>query len=450
MRGQRSEVDMLHGPLAGKILLFALPLAASSVLQQLFNAADIAVVGRFASSHAMAAVGSNASVINLLVSLFVGMSVGANVVIANLVGAGHRTQIHDALHTAIVLALLAGAFLTTVGIVLAPLILRLMGAPENVMELAVLYLRVYFLGMPGIMVYNFGSAALRSKGDSRRPFLSLTLAGVVNVLLNLIFVLGFHLHVIGVALATVLSNYLGAGLTVTFLIGEEGEFHLDLRHLRANRDLLIRIVQVGVPAGVQGMVFSLSNVVIQTAVNSFGAACIAGMAAAQNFDFISYSLLNSFTQAAVTFVSQNYGAGNEERCRKVLRLSMCMGIGIDMVVIAAAMLARGQLIKLFTTDPEVVSYAMLRLLMTFSCHFLIGSYDISGGAIRGMNHSMVPALISMLGTCVFRLLYVFFFFPAQRSIETLLLVYPTSWILTGIAMMTAYYLVRRHAFVHIS
>ncbi len=446
MRNRSTEVDMLHGPLAGKILLFALPLAASSMLQQLFNAADIAVVGRFASAQAMAALGSNAPVIHLLVSMFVGISVGANVVIANLVGAGNRDQIRDAVHTAIALALIAGLFLTVVGLTLAPWILKLMGAPDSVMQPAIVYLRIYFLGMPAVMIYNFGSAVLRSKGDSRRPFLSLTVAGIVNVALNLLFVIVFRMHVVGVALATVLSNCLSAALTIFFLLNEEDEFRLRLRKLYVRRNLFFRIVQVGVPAGLQGMVFSLSNVVIQSAVNSFGADCIAGLAAAQNFDFISFSLVNAFTQATVTFVSQNYGAGNEARCRKALRLAMAMGIGSDMVVIAAAMLARTYLIRLFTTDSEVISYAMLRLSIAFSCHFLVGTYDIPGGAMRGMNHSMVPALISVLGTCVFRLLYVFSFLPSHRSVDNLLLVYPLSWTLTAVVMNAAYFAVLRRTF----
>ena len=447
MSGTRSnELDMIHGPLAGKILMFALPLAASSVLQQLFNAADIAVVGRFASAQAMAAVGSNASVITLLVGMFVGLSVGANVVLANLLGAERRDRINEAVHTVVLLALCGGLFLAALGFLLAPVILRLMGAPENVLPFAVLYLRIYFLGMPAINLYNFGAAILRSKGDSRRPFISLTIAGVLNVLLNLLFVIVFHMHVVGVALATVISNAANAGMLLKFLMTEEGEFRLDLRKLRFSKDLLLRIVQIGVPAGLQGMVFSFSNVIIQSAVNSFGADCVAGMAASQNFDFISYSILNAFGQAAMTFVSQNYGAREEERCRRVLRISMGMGIGVDVLLIALIMLGRKSLISLFTTDPGVVEYAMIRMFRTYMFHFLVGTYEISGGAMRGMNRAIVPALISILGTCVFRLLYVMVYFPLNRTIEVLMTVYPASWILTGIAMNTAYFIVRRRAF----
>ena len=437
---------MLHGPLAKKIFMFALPLAASSVLQQLFNAADLAVVGRFTNSQCMAAVGSNASVIGLLVNLFVGLSVGANVLIATLVGSGRRDQIGDAVHTIITLALGAGVAILLLGILLARPILTLMGAPKDVIDLAVLYLRIYFCGMPVIMLYNYGSAILRSRGDSKRPFLALTLAGIVNVLLNLLFVVVFHLHVIGVALATVLSNCLSGGLIIYFLIKEDGEFHLDIWHLHIQKDYVLRVIKIGLPAGLQGTVFSLSNVVIQSAINSFGTACIAGMTASQNFDFISYCMTTAFAQAAVTFTSQNYGAGDSERCKKVWRLSMIMGIGIDIVLIAAMMLLKGTIIKIFTTDPAVIEFAMVRFNYVIIVHFICGTYEITGGALRGLNRSMVPAIIAVVGTCAFRLLYVFTWFPAHRSIEMLMLVYPFSWIVTTIAMQTSYFIIRKKAF----
>lgn len=441
-----NEIDMTHGPLAGKMLRFALPLAASSVLQQLFNAADLAVVGRFANADAMAAVGSNAPVINLLVSLFVGLSVGANVVIANLVGSGRRERIRDAVHTSIALALASGVFLLVAGIVLSPFILRLMGAPQNVMSLAVIYLRIYFLGMPAMMVYNFGSAVLRSRGDSKRPFFCLTLAGIINIALNLLFVIVFQLHVIGVALATVLSNCVSAGLVLRFLATETGEFRLDFRRLRFHSEFLRSILRVGLPAGLQGMVFALSNVVIQSGVNSFGANCIAGMTAAQNFEYVSWCTINAFAQTVVTFTGQNYGAGDEQRCRKVLRLGLTICIGVDLIILAAILLSRHVIIQLFTTDPAVIAFSMVRFERVVALHFLCATYEVPGGAMRGMNRSMVPALISVLGTCAFRLLYIFTLFPLNRTIENLMLVYPASWVLTGIVMNAAYFIVRKKAF----
>ena len=443
---RRKDLDMIHGPLAKKMVLFALPLAVSGMLQQLFNAADLAVVGRFSNAQAMAAVGSNASVISLMVNLFLGLSVGANVVIANLLGQGRRDKISDAVHTVIAMALASGGFLLVAGIFVAHPLLHLMGAPEDVMNLAVLYLRIYFLGMPAIMLYNFGSAILRSKGDSTRPFISLTIAGVVNVILNLFFVIGFHLHVIGVALATVLSNCLSAGMVMYFLMHEEDEFRLYPARLKFVPEYMKSVIQIGFPAGLQGVVFSISNVVIQTAVNSFGADCIAGMTAGQNFDFISYCLLNAFTQTVVTFTSQNYGAAQPDRCKKVWKLGIGLGIGIDIVFVGLLMLAKGSLIRIFTTDPDVTYYAMIRLNYAFALHFLCGTYEITGGALRGMNRSMVPALICMIGTCGFRLLYVLVLFPFFRTPQMLLMVYPITWILTGIVMNTAYFIVRKKVF----
>ena len=398
----------------------------------------------------MAAVGSNASVISLIVNLFLGLSVGANVVVGNLIGANHKERIPDAVHTVIAMALISGVFLSIVGITVAQPILTLMGAPKDVMDLAVLYLRIYFLGMPAIMLYNFGSALLRSKGDSSRPFLSLTLAGVVNIILNLVFVVIFHLHVIGVALATVLSNCLSSGLTLYFLLKEEDEFHLDLRKLKLDRDYVISVMKIGFPAGLQGVVFSLSNVVIQTAVNSFGSDCIAGMTAGQNFDFISYCIVNAFGQTAVTFTSQNYGAAQPERCKKVYRLAMLFGIGIDLVFVLLLMLNKHSLIQIFTTDPKVIKYAMIRLDYAFAVHFLCGTYEITGGCLRGMNRSMVPALICMIGTCGFRLLYVLAIFPFFKTPQMLLLVYPITWILTGVVMNIAYFKVRRTVFARMA
>ncbi len=444
-----NEIDMIHGSLADKIVKFALPLMATSVLQQLFNAADIAVVGRFANPRAMAAVGSNSSVINLLLGLFIGLSVGANVVIANLIGAGHRKRINDAVHTVITVGLCAGLIAMTIGFFAARPILTIMGAPGEVMDYALLYLRIYCLAMPFILLYNFGSAVLRSRGDSKRPLVSLFLSGIVNVILNLILVIGFHLHVIGVAVATVISNILGAFLVLWFLIREEETFRLSLKKLGIRKEYLMGMIRIGLPAGVQGMVFSLSNVVIQTSINSFGAGAIAGSTAAQNLEFISFCVINAFGQTAVTFTSQNYGAGDTLRCKKVFRISMLTGLGLDLIVIAVFITFREQIMSLFTTDEEVLSYAMIRIMRVCGTHFLIASYEISGGALRGMNRSLIPALTSIFGTCAFRLLWVFTVVEKNHTFEALMLVYPISWILTGTIMLTEYYIVRRKVFAEI-
>lgn len=440
---------MLEGSLFDKIVLFALPLAASSVLQQLFNAADLAVVGRFASAKAMAAVGSNAAVINLVISMFVGLSVGANAVIAMQIGSGHKDRINETVHTVIAVSLIAGVILIITGIGISAPILRMMGAPEDVMSLAVLYLRIYFLAMPAIMVYNYGSAILRSKGDSKRPLYALILSGIINVILNLIFVVIFHLHVIGVAAATVISNLFGAGLIIYYLMTEEENFRLDLKKLTINKKYLGRMMRIGLPAGLQGAVFSISNVVIQSSVNSFGADAIAGSTAAANFDFISYCVISAFAQASVTFTSQNFGAKKVDRCKAVFRICMLCGLLSSAVVVFWFVAFRHSLILIFTADPQVIDFAMKRIMSGFLMHYLIASYEVSGGCLRGMNHSLLPALISIIGTCVFRLGYVFFYVSRVHTFEALFHVYPISWIITGTITLTAYFIVRKREFMRL-
>ena len=443
---KNKKFDMLNGSLLDKIVMFALPLAVSSIFQQLFNAADLAVVGRFASPEAMAAVGSNSSVISLIISFFIGLSVGANALIAMQIGGGHKNEINDTVHTVITLSLIAGFALVLIGFFISKPILILMAAPENVMELAILYLRIYFFAMPAIMVYNYGSAVLRSKGDSARPLYAMLIAGVINILLNLLFVIGFHLHVIGVALATVLSNMFGAGYILFILMNEEEAFRLSFRKLKIKKNYLLRMMQIGLPAGLQGAVFSLSNVVIQSAVNSFGSDAIAGSTAAANFDFISYCAMSSFVQAGVTFTSQNYGARKFDRCKKVFRICMSCGIGVSAIVVFLLVTFRYQMISLFTTEPAVIEFAMIRVMNAFILHFLIGSYEISGGCLRGMNHSLFPALISIFGTCVFRLIYVFTYIPKHHDFGTLFRVYPISWMITGTITLTVYFIVRAKEF----
>ncbi|MCR5468457.1 MAG: MATE family efflux transporter [Lachnospiraceae bacterium] len=437
---------MIHGSLADKILLFALPLAATALLQQLFNSADIAVVGRFASSEAMAAVGSTASVIGLLVSLFMGISVGANVVVANLIGADRREKINEAVHTIMTLGLLIGILLLFLGFFLARPILTMMGAPENVMELAILYLRIYFMAMPGIMTFNFGSAVLRSKGDSKRPLLALTLSGVFNVILNVILVVFFHLHVIGVGTATVVSNYISAGLVLYFLMTEEPTFKFEIKKMCMRKEYLSNVIKIGVPAGIQGMVFSFSNVMIQSTINGFGSNAIAGSTAAQNLEFMSYCIINSFAQTAVTFTSQNCAAGDIDRCKKVYRYSNIFGLGIDVLFVAFIIIFRYPVLSIFTTDPAVMEYAIIRIMYDCLFHYLTGTYEISAGCLRGMGHSLMPAMISICGTCVFRLFWVFAFVPMHHEFYILMLVYPISWVLTGTVMTTVYFVTRRKVF----
>lgn len=394
----------------------------------------------------MAAVGSTGSLINLIVSLFVGLSVGANVVIAGLIGENRKDQINDAVHTAIALALIGGFILIFVGMALARPLLELMGTPEDVIDLAVIYMRIYFIGMPVMMLFNFGSAILRSRGDSKRPLIALASAGVINVILNLIFVIVFHLHVIGVSLATVISNSISAGLVCLFLSREQGEFRLERKKLKVHRQHLIRMLQIGIPSGIQGSVFSFSNTVIQSAVNSFGSYAVAGSAAAANFEIIGFLAINSFSQAATTFTSQNYAARQYDRCRKIFRICMIAGACFSALLDLSFFFSADTVLRLFSQDPEVISFAKIRFSHVLIFHWMISSYEISGATLRGMGYSMAPALISILGTCVFRLLFVLTIFPNVGTFGFLLYVYPISWVLTGAVTLTVYFLVRKKAF----
>ncbi len=440
------QVDMLHGSLLDKIFFFALPLALSSILQQLFNSADLAVVGRFASYEAMAAVGSNAAVINLIISLFTGLSVGANVVIATLIGRNEKEKINDAVHTIVSVALLSGLVLIGIGILASKEILILMDAPANVLQQAIIYLRIYFTAMPFIMMYNFGSSILRSKGDSQRPLYCLIASGILNVLLNLLFVIVFQLGVVGVALATVISNALSAGMIVHFLRHEEETFRLSLKKLKIHKSYLLQMMKIGLPAGIQGMVFSLSNVVIQSGINSFGAEAIAGSTAAQNFEFMAYFVVNAFSQAAVTFTSQNYGARDYERCKRVFLIAMLCGECITFAFSMTFWFGRQFFLSFFTTDPKVLTFAMTRMFWISNFEIGTGTYEISGGCLRGMGKSMTPTILTLIGSCLFRLLYVTFIFSRFNSFETLLYAYPLSWVITGSAVLIAYFKTRRALF----
>lgn len=446
MEKKKNTVDMLNGSLADKIILFALPLAASSILQQLFNSADLAVVGRFASSEAMAAVGSNAPVINLIVSLFTGLSVGANVLIATLIGKNQKEKINEAVHTIFSVSVLSGIVLIFLGIIGSREILKLMDAPDSVMNAAILYLRIYFTGMPFVMIYNFGSAILRARGDSARPLLCLVVSGIVNVILNLFFVIVCHMSVDGVAYATVISNLIGACFIIRFLMSEEETFRLSFRKLHIHKEFLIEIVKIGLPAGIQGMVFSLSNVVIQSAINSFGADAIAGASAGQNFEFMAYFIVNAFAQAAVTFTSQNFGAGKFDRCKKVYRITMTCSTIMTAILSAVFWIGRYQFLSLFTTSSAVVSYALIRMFWVANLEIGTGLYEIAGGCLRGMGKSMLPAVLTLIGSCLFRLVYITTIFKAIRSFDTLFMVYPISWVITGTAVIIAYFHIRKQLF----
>ncbi len=433
---------MRHGPLIGKILWFAIPLACSSILQQLFNAADVAVVGQFAGSDALAAVGANGSLINLIINLFVGLSVGANVVISTYIGKENKERVSQAIHTTIILALIGGVILVLIGEFIAPEILKLMGTPEDILDLATLYLKVYFLGMPFIILYNYEASILRSKGDTTRPLIVLAIAGVINVILNVILVYKFHMSVAGVAIGTLVSNMISSIALLVFLIREEEPFKLHWSKLKLKGSIVKKIFAIGVPSGLQGMVFSFSNVMIQSAMNTLGTLPVAASTAALNLEFISYFILSSFSQAAVSFIGQNYGAGLKKRCIKVVHTCWLLALGFTMAYSFLVIVFAPQLSSIFTDDAAVIELAVLRIRIILSIAFVNMTIEVLSGAMRGLGKSLVPALIALFGICGTRIIWIYTAFRAQPTYRTLLNVYPVSWVITVTGIITAYFVIR--------
>ncbi len=447
VRGKGQRVDMLHGPMLGKIILFALPLAASSILQQLFNSADLAVAGRFAGEHAQAAVAGNAPIINLLINLFVGLSSGVNVVIANFIGQRRPDDVRNTVHNAIPLALVSGFFLLALGQVVASPALRLMGTPDDVLPQAVAYLRIYFLGMPFIMVYNFGSAILRAIGDTKRPLICLTSSGVLNVGLNLLFVVGFGMAADGVALATTLSNGVSASLVLGFLLRSKDDWiRLKPRNFRLQKRYLARVARIGIPSGLQSACFSLSNLIIQSSINSFGAVAMAATAVAANFETIVCLALSAFGQAAATFVSQNYGAKNYKRCNRAFYLAFGAGMAITLSVELLFLASSRWIIPIFSNKQDVIDLALRRIFIVLPFYFLQVTFDTPGNALRGINHSILPFLLTLFGTCILRLIWIGTVFRIWPTYDCLIAIYPISWGVTGLASVLSYFIVRRRAF----
>lgn len=438
----QGAMDMLEGGVLRKLLVFAIPLIASGVLQQSFNAVDIAVVGRFASSQALAAVGGNNVVINILVNLFVGVSIGANVVAANYIGRRNEAGVRRTVGSAAALALLSGFLLTILGQLLVHPILVAMSTPGDVLPLASLYLRLFFIGMPFVMVFNFGASLLRSIGDTRRPLYMLIVAGIVNTVLNLLLVVGLDMSVAGVAIATVIAQGLSAAMMVRTLLRETSEVKLNLREIRLSRSEVVKMLRIGVPAGLQGMIFSFANIFVQTTINGFGSAAVAGSSASLNFESYSYFVISAFSQAAVSFISQNYGAGRYDRCVEVFRKSMFLALVSSSVLNLSMVFFREPLASLFSSDPEVLSYACERMLTVLLFQFVACSYEVAGGAMRGLGYSMTPTIVTVVGTCLLRLGWIFAVFPAYGTFRSLLVVYPVSWVVTGIVMLVAWHVVR--------
>ena len=433
MAAKKYSINMTEGALLPKIISFAIPLMASSLLQLLFNAADMVVAGRFAGSNALAAIGSTSSLINLLVNLFIGLSVGANVLVARFFGSGREADVSETVHTAVLLSIISGFFLAGFGFFMAPKLLIMMGTPEEVLPLSVLYIRIYFMGMPVSLLYNFASAILRAIGDTKRPLIYLTIAGFLNVICNVIFIVIFGMGVDGVAYATVLSQAVSAVLVVGALIKSDECYKLEFKKLGFTKDKFLQILRLGIPAGFQGIVFSLSNVLIQSSVNSFGASAMAGNAAASNIEGFIYVSMNAFHHTCLSFTSQNYGAKNFERIKRVLITCLVMVSGIGFVLGVTAYVFGPDLLSIYANSSDakaVIEYGMIRMGIILFTYFTCGMMDVMVGAIRGLGYSLMPTIVSLGGACLFRIIWIYTAFRSIRTLTCLYISYPISWVLT--------------------
>ena len=439
-------MDMLHGPLFGKILVFSLPLIASGILQQSFNAVDVAIIGRYSTSQAIAAVGSNGPIISILVNLFLGIAVGANVVIANYLGQKNHDAVRRSISTVAIIAIASGLLLAIIGTTVARPILEAMSAPPDVIDLATEYLRIYFCGMPFMMIYNFGSAIMRSVGDTKLPFYALVVATACNLLLDWLFVAVFDMGVAGVAWATVIANAINAAIIVVFLRREPDPVTLLLKRWKLSMPDFNKMLSIGIPAGLQGMVFSISNIFIQSAINTFGSDAIAGSAAALTYEAYCYYIVVAFCAAAIAFTGQNYGAGNAARCKRVYRICMFYSVVICGVANLLIVWQENFFIGVFSSDPAVMHYASLRFHTVLLVQALASTYEVSGAYMRGLGYSVTPMVLTIFGTCVLRLGWVYYILRNGSSFETLMLIYPITWIITGIAVIAAALWVQRKVF----
>ena len=427
------DIDMTQGPILPMILLFAFPLMISSILQLLFNAADVIVVGRFGPDreNALAAVGSTGALINLIINIFLGLSIGANVIIARYCGAREQKNVSESVHTSIAISIVGGLFLAVIGVVFSNTFLRWMGSPDEVLPLATLYMQIYFIGMPFNMLYNFGAAVLRAIGYTRRPLIYLSIAGVVNVILNMFFVIVLHMSVAGVALATILSQAISSVLVLLCLMRSENMVRVDIRKLRVYPDKVSEIARIGLPAGLQGACFSLSNVLIQSTVNSFGNIVMAGNTTAANIEGFIYVSMNAMHQAAITFTSQNVGAQKNDRIRKV-----CVNcvLAVTLIGLALGLIAwvlRYPLLHIYSDTEAVVEAALIRLRIIAFTYFLCGIMDVLCGALRGLGSTIAPMVVSILGACALRIFWIYAILPMNRTLTMLYISYPVSWIITA-------------------
>ena len=437
------EMDMTTGALLPKVLAFSGPLVLTGILQLLYNAADVVVVGRFTGATALAAVGSTGSLINLLINIFLGLSVGTSVVIARNYGAGDVKHVQDGVHTSMTVAAISGVVVGIIGVIFGRPLLEMMGSPEDVIDEAALYIRIYFAGMPFNMLYTFGAAILRAVGDTRRPLYYLSVAGVINVILNLVLVIVFHLGVAGVAIATIVSQFVSMVLVLICLIRSEGAIHLDVRKLRIDKQQLLQIARVGLPAGFQGSLFSISNVLIQSSVNSFGSLVVAGNSAASNLEGFVYTSMNAIYQADLTFASQNMGAGQYRRVRHGMWVCLAtvtvVGLGVGFLFLTFG----PQLLSLYNEDTQVIAYGMKRMSIILPTYFICGLMDTMVGQLRGIGYSIMPMIVSLTGACLLRIVWILTIFAADPTQEILYLSYPVSWTATFLAHMICYLIVSR-------
>ena len=444
VQANKYEIDMCNGTIMDKLISFSLPLMLSGILQLLFNAVDIVVVGRFTGSQALAAVGSTTALINLFINLFIGVSLGANVLAARYYAAGKQKEMSETVHTAMLFALISGCVMVLAGLFFSRGALELMDTPDDVISQAALYMKIYFMGMPFFMLYNYGAAILRAVGDTKRPLLFLVISGAANAALNLLLVIVFSMGVAGVAVATVISQCISCVMVLSCLIRTESSYQLSLKKLRIRPAYLLQIFQVGIPAGIQSTVITFSNVLLQSSVNSFGSTAMAGYTAANNIFGFLYTSINSVSQACMSFTSQNYGAGKKKRMDLVLRDCLILTVVIGLLMGGGAYLFGPELLHIYTSDEAVITCGMEILLYTTVTYFLCGIMDLIPGALRGMGRSAVPMLLSVIGTVGTRIIWIYLIFPAHRSLAVLFISYPVSWLATIIMQAACFFFVRRN------
>lgn len=437
---KKQKLDMLNGSIWNKLPVFALPIAATGILEQLFNASDIAIVGNFAQTDktaAVAAVGANSPIIGLILNLFIGIALGANVVIANAIGRDDRQTVQKAVHTSMVVSVIGGVLVAIIGELIAEPLLTVLNVPDDVLELALLYLRIYFLGMPVILLYNFEAAIFRSIGETKMPLIALTLSGILNVLLNLFFVIVLKMSVNGVATATVLANVVSAGILYIKLVKSDKYIKVEFKKLRIDGKVFAKIMQIGLPAGIQSAVFAVANIVIQGAINSLGTTVIAASSAAFNIEIIAYNVMNSFSQACTTFVGQNFGANKIDRCKKTLFLCLIEDAIASGTAILIVLITGKFLLSIFNNNPEVIEIGYTRLVIIFIAYIFSMLYEVMSGYLRGFGFSLVPAILTTVGVCVLRIIWINTVFPANRTFVTIMTAYPVSLATTALLIFIA-------------